>query len=217
MVSQYGVDSVLAAITTITSSKTLANISESASTLYLKLCQISNTLLVQYRKQIGGRMHLLIPLLQILLTCLFTLHTQSRPTTIQKPPKWLSSYNPALSATHATAYSRILLTLTHPSVSSTTSIPKSHVNSLLTDQTRKARVYAAKYVPYVLMHFCSLQLVGRMTPEIRKALLPGIWSCIEILPREALHGMNAGMGRDDRAVWSNLWAEYCRIHGQISE
>jgi Urb2/Npa2 family len=166
-----------------------------------------------HRKHISGRMHLLIPVLQILLTCLFTLHPQSRATVVQTPPSWLSKYTSLLSAPHATAYARILLTLAQPTVSSTSTASRNRANPFLIDETRKARQYAAQYVPYILMHFCSMQLAGRMTPEVRKALLPGIWACIEIVPREKLRGMSATMGRDDRAVWTSLWSEWCRIHG----
>jgi nucleolar pre-ribosomal-associated protein 2 len=169
-----------------------------------------------HRKHLGGRMHILIPLLQSLLTCLFTLHPQSRPPVSQKPPVWLTAHNSILLETHAIAYTRILLTLTNPSVSSTSNLSRHRGNDLLTDETRKARQYAAKYIPYLLMHFCSLHLVGRMTLEIRKGLLPGIWACIELIPREALRGMNSGMGRDERAVWANLWSEWSRTHGITS-
>jgi len=104
-----------------------------------------------------------------------------------------------------------------PSVSSTAGLVRSRGNPLLTDETRKARQYAARYIPYVIMHFCGLHLVGRMTLEIRQALLPGIWACIEAVPREGLRGMNASMGRDERAVWANIWAEWCQVHGHSPE
>lgn len=162
-------------------------------------------------------MHIFIPLLQILLTCLFTLHPRSRPPISQKPPIWIPSHNSIFSETHSIAYSRILLTFTNPSVSSISNSARQGGNSLLTDETRKARQYAARYIPYLLMHFCSLHLVGRMTSEIRKGLLPGIWACIELVPREALRGMNSGMGRDERAVWASLWAEWCRTHNYSTE
>jgi nucleolar pre-ribosomal-associated protein 2 len=217
LVSQFGVDSVISALTAVASSTKLRDLREVGPLLYTKLCHITNFLLVLHRKYLGGRMHLFMPLLQILLTCLFTLHSDTKPSTVQKPPSWLSPHSSLLSGPHATLYSRILFSFSQPTVSSTSSSSHHRGNPLLTDETRKARQYAAQYVPYLLMHFCSLHLLGRMSAEVRKAVLPGIWACIEIVPRELLRGMNASMGRDERAVWASLWGEWCRVHGHSTE
>jgi nucleolar pre-ribosomal-associated protein 2 len=189
---------------------------EHASQVYLRLCQITNAIISLHRKNIGGRMHLLVPLLQTLMNSLFLLHTNSKPAAYQKSTSWLHSRNHVLDATHATAFSRILLTLTQPTVSSSSSHYRSHNNPLLTDETRKARQYAAQYVPYILAHFCGLHLIGRLSPEVRKATMPGIFACIEAVPREGLRGMNAGMGKEDRAIWNTLWADWSRSRGNTS-
>jgi nucleolar pre-ribosomal-associated protein 2 len=217
LMSQFGVDSIISALSTIASSTKLRRLRETGSVLYTKLCHITNLLLVLHRKNLGGRMHLFMPLLQTLLTCLFTLHTESKPSTVQNPPSWLSPHSSLLSGPHSTAYARILLSFTQPTVSSTSTSSHRRSNPLLTDETRKARQYAAQYVPYLLMHFCGLHLVGRMSAEVRKAVLPGIWACIEIVPREVLRGMSASMGRDERAVWASLWGEWCRVHGHSTD
>lgn len=159
-------------------------------------------------------MHLLVPLLQVLLTCLFTLHKTSRPAISQQPPIWLQSRNHGLEASHAVACSRVLLTFTEPTVSSTSTRSRFSNNAVLTDENRKSRQYAAKFVPYVLSHFCSLHLFGRMSPEVRKAILPGIWACIGAMPREGLKGMNALLSRDERAIWASLWSEWSTTHGR---
>ena len=188
-----------------------------APDLYLGLCRIAGSIVFLHRKTTGGRMHILVPVLQTLLTCLFTMHPNSKPPKSLKPPTWIQSDKNKLSESQATAYSRILLTWTQPTMTSVTSRTRPMNTALLTDETRKARDYAARYVPYVLMHFCSLHLVGSMAPDIRKAVLPGIWACIEVVPRERLRGMNASMGRDERAIWSSLWAEWRRVNGHAGE
>jgi nucleolar pre-ribosomal-associated protein 2 len=208
MVSQYGVDSVLAALTFITSVKRFENIHSVAPALYLKLCQILNRLLTLHRKHLGGRMHLLVPVLQRLLTCLFTLHPNSKAPPSLTPPGWLPAQQSTLSAPHANAYARLLTMWVQPSVASI----GSSRSSRLTDETRRARQYATEYVPYVLMHYSSAQLVGRLTPEIRDAVLPGIWACIAAVSREGLRGMNASMGANERAIWANMWADWNRAH-----
>jgi nucleolar pre-ribosomal-associated protein 2 len=208
MVSQYGVDSVLAAMVSITSIKQFEDMHAIAPVLYLKLCQIVNRLFTLHRKHLGGRSHLLVPVLQKLLTCLFILHPNSKAPPSLTPPGWLPAHKTTLLATHANAYARLLTMWVQPSVASI----GSSRSSRLTDETRSARQYAAEYVPYILMHFSSAQLVGRLTPDIREAVLPGIWACIGAVSREALRGMNASMGRDERAIWANVWAEWNRAH-----
>lgn len=214
--SQYGVERVIATLIHLMSASQYLNLGDAAGDLYIKLCKITNTLLSLHLKYIKGRVHLLVPLLQQLITSLFQLHPQSKPSASQKPPNWLPRYASPLSTLHGTSCARILLTWVNPTVSSTAAARRG-ASSLLTDETRKARHHAAQYVPYILTHFCSLHLVGRMTPEIRKAILPGIWACIEAVPREALRGMNASMGRDERAIWASLWGEWCRVHGHSLE
>ena len=210
--SQYGVDSTIAALINIATPRTHDFLRPHASQTFLRLCQITNSILSLHRKHLNGRMHILISLLQILLNSLFSLHRNSNPTPSQKPPAWISTRLSVLEESHGIAYSRILLTLTQPTVSSTMVRHQSNTNPFLTDETRKARQYTAKFVPYIVAHFCSLHLVGRMSPEIRKAILPGIWACVEAVPREGLRGMNASMSKDERAIWASLWTEWSRLH-----
>jgi nucleolar pre-ribosomal-associated protein 2 len=217
MVSQFGVESVLAGLVILGASTRHTFLEPAAPVLYLKLCRIVNSILLLHRKTLGGRMHILVPVLETLLNCLFTIHPNSKPPKSQKCPTWIQQSKSKMSEPQAVAYSRILLTWTQPTMASVTSGGRSAKNSLLTDETRKARDYVAQYAPYVLMHFCSLHLVGNMAPEVRKAVLPGIWACIEVIPRERLRGMNASMGRDERAIWSSLWAEWRRVHGHTGD
>jgi nucleolar pre-ribosomal-associated protein 2 len=217
LVSQFGIDSVISGLVSIASHKSPYLSPDQAPDIYLNLCQTANILLSLYRKQIGGRFHLLVPLLQALLTCLFKPHADTKPPSAQQIPAWLRNphkgYHP-LESKHGIAYSRILSTLTQPTVSSTQAHYRSRGNPLLTDETRKARKYAAQFVPYVLMHYCALQLTGRLSSDIRKELLPSIWACIEAVPREALNGMNAGLRTDEKAVWAAVWSEWQRSKGQ---
>jgi nucleolar pre-ribosomal-associated protein 2 len=218
MISQFGIEKLISTFTAITSSSSKALPRPYGSSIYLRLCHTTNTLIDKYRKQLGGRFHVLVPLLQSLLTCLFVPHTRAKLPTSKAPPTWLSFQTGVITAEHGTAYTRILTTLTQPTV---TSAAGARVNFLsnktpdLVDQTRIARQYAAQFVPYILLHFCSMQLVGRLGSEVSQALLPGLWACIDAVPREALRGMSSGMGRDDREIWSALWADWTRINGHV--
>jgi hypothetical protein len=151
-------------------------------------------------------MQLLVPLMEKLLSCLVVLNTKSNPTKQQRPSAWLASSNGMLDLEHATAYARILYTLSRPTVSSVTK--RNAKPSVLTDETRKAREHAASFVPYLLVHYCGLQLVGSIPPAARKTLLLALFSCIEIVPHEKLVGMSASMGLDEREIWRSLWTEW---------
>lgn len=209
MVTQYGVETVFDSLGLLSATSGYAFLQKHASQVLLRIYQIINTILLLHRKNMNGRMHLLIPCIQTLMNSLFVLHANSKPAQFQKVPFWMNGRNNAVDAIHATAFSRILLTLTQPTVSSSTTHCRTS-NPLLTDETRKARQYAARHVPYIIAHFCSLHLIGKLAPNVRKVLLPGIYACIEAVPREGLRGMNAGMGKEDRAIWSALWSEWSR-------
>jgi nucleolar pre-ribosomal-associated protein 2 len=219
MVSQFAVECVLDAILSLMTPGSHKFLLSEAARVYLRLCQITNLLLVLHRKNFGGRMHLLVPVLQSLANPLFQPDGTGSASRCQKPPSWLSTRKPVLGQAHATAYSRILHTLAEPTASSTRAhhhrAADSTRNPWLTDETRKAREYAARYIPYVLAHLCAMHLVGHIPPELRRAVLPGVWVCVEAVPREGLRGMNASLGRDDRAIWASLWAEWSRTHGQM--
>ncbi|KAF2665228.1 hypothetical protein BT63DRAFT_87966 [Microthyrium microscopicum] len=210
LVSQFGVESVISALIQLATPGTQHFLRPHAARVHRLLSQITSTIVSLHRKHIGGRMHLLVPLLQALLNCLFSTHVGSTPARNQRAPSWIHSRQSGLDSSHGTDYAKVLLTLTEPTVSSAMSMYRSRNNPMLTDEIRKARKYAAQYVPYVLAHFCGLHLNGSLTPEIRKSLMPGIWACVQAVPREGLKGMNAGMRPDERAIWSSLWAEYNR-------
>jgi Urb2/Npa2 family len=66
-------------------------------------------------------------------------------------------------------------------------------------------------VPYVLMHYCSLQLGASMDSEVREGLTAGIWEMMGVVGIEGMRGMNVGMGRDERAVWGVVYNEWLRV------
>jgi nucleolar pre-ribosomal-associated protein 2 len=164
-----------------------------------------------HRKQLRGRFHLLLPLLQALLACLFTPESpQSRAASLL--PRWLDSRQGPLNTKHAALYSRLLETLCSPSVSSVTlgRHHGKHASDSLTDETKVARKYAGQYVQGVILQFCTGQLSGKMTPDMRNAVLPGIFACIDVVEMDALRAMNAGMDPGMRAMWKALYAEWKR-------
>jgi len=153
-------------------------------------------------------MHLLVLLLQNLMTCLFNPHRLQGRGSTASLPSWLYNTPTPLTRSHATAYTRLLSTLCSPTSSSTSSHRR---HAELIDANKQAREYAGQYVPYILMHYCSLQLSGNMEAEVREGLRPGIWDMMSVVSIEGMRGMNVGMGRDERAVWGVVYAEWMRI------
>jgi nucleolar pre-ribosomal-associated protein 2 len=208
LVSQHGIDTLLSTLANLASPKAQHLPKEHAPFVYLRLCQTTTNIVLLHRKTLGGRMHLLVLLLQNLMTCLFKSHRfQGRGFTTLLPP-WLCNTPTPFTRSHSTAYTRLLSTLCSPTSSSTSSHRR---HAELIDANKQAREYAGQYVPYILMHYCSLQLSGSMEAEVREGLRPGIWDMMGVVSIEGMRGMNVGMGRDERAVWGVVYAEWMRV------
>jgi nucleolar pre-ribosomal-associated protein 2 len=205
LVNQYGIDTLLKALTTILSPRPgrFRADKHQSGFIYQRLCQTTTNILLLHRKRTGGRFHLLVPLLQNFLSCLFTPHSGS---TSSLPP-WIHGSASTLTTSHATFYTRILTTLSSPT-SSSTALKWHNTAPNLVDEIKKAKLYAGQYVPYILMHYCSLQLSGSIGVEVRDALKSGIWSLMDVVDMEGMRGMNAGMGRDERVMWGSLYVEW---------
>ncbi|TLD29482.1 Nucleolar 27S pre-rRNA processing Urb2/Npa2 [Venturia nashicola] len=208
LVNQHGIDTLLGALATLASSRAGYLPKEHAPFIYLRLCQTATNIVLLHRKHLGGRMHLLVPLLQNLLTCLFKPHRHQGPRSVASLPSWLFNTPSPLDKTHSKAYTRLLSTLCSPTASSTSQHRK---NAELTDTNKQAREYAGSYVPYVLMHYCSLQLGASVDSEVREGLKAGIWEMMGVVGIEGMRGMNVGMGRDERAIWEVVYHEWLRV------
>lgn len=214
--SQHGVDGILGAFTQTCTRSSPQLDPACAPTMYSRLCEASHDLVMLHRKQLRGRFHMLLPLLQVLLACLFTPESlQSKAAASQ--PKWLDPRRELLTTKHALLYSRLLETICSPSVSSAMSGKHrgKRASASLTDETKAVRKYAGQYVQGVILQFCSGQLSGRMSPEMRSAILPGMYACIDVVEMDALRAMNAGMDSGMRAVWKGLYGEWKRATERV--
>lgn len=208
LINQHGIDTLVGALATLASLRARHLPTQHAPFIYLQLCQTATNIVLLHRKHLGGRMHLLVPLLQNLLTCLFKPHRHQGPRSAASLPSWLFNSPSPLDNTHSKAYTRLLSTLCSPTASSTSQHRR---NAELTDTNKQAREYAGSYVPYVLMHYCSLQLSASMDPEVREGLKAGIWEMMGVVGIEGMRGMNVGMGRDQRAIWGVVYNEWLRV------
>lgn len=55
------------------------------------------------------------------------------------------------------------------------------------------------------------QLTGRLTPEMKAALEPGIYAVLNVMTKEGMRTMNAALDESGRAVWKGLYEEWRRF------
>lgn len=55
------------------------------------------------------------------------------------------------------------------------------------------------------------QLTGRLTPEMKAALEPGIYAVLNVMTKEGMRTMNAALDESGRAVWKGLYEEWRRL------
>ena len=202
--------------------------------IYQRLCQLTSTLLTRFRKRLGGRYHLLLPVLQGLLRCLFRpipLPTSSKhPQIRDHQPPWLpttsnttttSTMTDPLPSNSATHFTRLLTSLCDPTASSvsTKRNPSHHRSSTtglglvlpLTDATKKAKSIAGQYTQYLVIEYARCQLQGALPPDVKAALMPGLYAVLDVMGRDVMRGMNAAMDSSQRAIFKGLYDDYLRF------
>jgi len=214
--TQHSIECVLGVLVKFTSRTSPALPFDQASQIYTRLCETSRLLLLVHRSKTGGRSHILLPLLQGLLFCLF-MPTSARSGAL---PMWLRSNTSqavCLAPTDAAQYSRLLSTLCNPPQSS---ISKAHQHSRkskdLIDPVKAARERTSHFLYPLLASFCRFQLSGRLLPAVRAKMVPGLWEVISTagLHKEDLDAMFAGLSRSEKDVWRSLWGEWESVHGR---
>lgn len=207
--SQSSIEALIQSLTTTTSPSGPRLPTLSSPTILTRLLLITQVTLVTHRRRLRGRHHLLAPILTHLLRLLFTPnpHARASRNLIPQPP-WLSAST--CTPVHATALSRLLTTTCDPSASSTRRGPRSAANAL-TDETRAARAHAGRYMPLVLADFCHCQLHGRIAPEVRAALRPGLHAAFACVEAGVLEAANARLGAPARSVFKALYEDYKRF------
>ncbi|KAL9632619.1 MAG: hypothetical protein Q9164_005205 [Protoblastenia rupestris] len=200
VISQWHIDNLLATITVVSPQLQAKKTERFSTMLFTGLCRLYLIILRTHRAKIGGRYHLVVPALQSLLRCLFIPY--GRSATDAEPTS-------AFTEQHAAEYSRILTALCDPTVSSVTR-SKKRSYSELNDETKKARSIAGQHLPYLIMEYCCCHLKGRLTPEMRMSLIPGLWAVLEVMSKDAMKTMNAAMDSSSRSVFKALYDDFRR-------
>ncbi|KAI9694692.1 MAG: hypothetical protein M1822_000308 [Bathelium mastoideum] len=210
LVSQNGIDTNNSMLLTFNSSAGPRLPVSSSRVIYRRLCAILHAAINRHRANFGGRFELLLPLLAALLGSLFIPDIRSYSARLRTPP-WLTHSTAGFGAEEGAAFASLLTSLCEPTVSSVTATKFHRGKPGLTDETRKARDYAGQFVQDLLTEFCQAQLRGRLRPEVRKRLMPGIYAAISVVSEDGLRAMNASMDGSTRALWKSLYDDWRRF------
>ncbi|KAI5298214.1 hypothetical protein KEM55_003664 [Ascosphaera atra] len=230
-VTQWNVDNLMAALSVAVSPSGLTHLAgtDAPGVLYTRICRVAGMLFLQYRQKLSGRMHLVVPLMQRLLRCLFRYDaipgapgvTQAKlAKTVNTLPPWISVDDEACQVTadpeHAFQYTRLLTLLCDPTVSAVQR--HSHARptdcgpvSRLTDNTKKVKSLAGQHLQYVVMEYALCSIRGRLQPAVKAALVPGLYAILDVMTREGMRGMNAAMDGSSRAIFRSLYEDYVRF------
>ncbi|KAK6435190.1 hypothetical protein LTR95_008620 [Oleoguttula sp. CCFEE 5521] len=171
--------------------------------IYLDICTLFSALLKHHRAKLHDRLHLLIPVLQSLLTALFTPIRPSASTFRAHKP---------LGPKQARSFTRLLTLLCNPPAHHSHKA-KSGSNNLI-DTSRVARRHVGSFVPILLHTYCAQILTGTLGEGVRELLQPGLWAMVEAMESrgpEQKDALSAGMNGSERAVFRGVHQEWKRV------
>ncbi|KAI4135688.1 MAG: hypothetical protein LQ347_000458 [Umbilicaria vellea] len=210
-VSQWHIDTLLCAITNLTSQSAPKYGRQHAGSIYTTLCRLYSTVLATHRTKIGGRYHLVVPALQGLMRCFFRPHGRNGVSaSVLALPPWLCGREPMLEESHAASFVRLLTTICDPTVSSLAR-SRTRPQRELNDDTKKARSIAGQHLPYVVMVYCQCQLKGRLLPTVKAALTPGLYAILDVMSQDTTRTLNAAMDSSSHAIFKVLYDDYRRF------
>ena len=213
-VTQWNIDSILASVSVCASTRGPHLSPEFSPPIYSRLCRLMGILFGLHRQKLGGRFHLILPAMQRLLGCLFTQpnnkkNQRSRHADGQSPI-WLAP----LPISHAVQYTRLLTSLCDPTVSAVSrpsNTPAGQHQEGLTDQTKKAKSIAGQYLQYLIMEYAQCSLRGCLSPDAKAALLPGLYAVLDVMSKDTMRALNAGLDVSARAVFKGLYDDYVKF------
>lgn len=212
-VTQWNIDNLLANICLVLSPSGPPIDAKFAGTIHTRLCKLLGTLFTLYRQKLSGRFHLVLPVMQALLRCLFTYNQKSSNSSgavLARPPWVEGSHN--MEPSHGTQFSRLLSSLCDPTVSSVQRPGGvGHSKQALNDNTKKVKSLAGQYLQYLVMEYTSCQLKGHTPPEMKATLMPGMYVILDVMSQSTMRAMNAGMDSSSRAVFKTLYDDYIRF------
>ncbi|KAK9244118.1 Urb2/Npa2 family-domain-containing protein [Lipomyces tetrasporus] len=191
--------------------------------LYLRLCSVTSTILLSFRKFLRGHHNLVIRLLQNLLYPLCVPRAISSNGRIHKSIQyhwkraiWLSTAS-ACSTSCALAYSRLISNLCEPPSRSKNLSRKGTLDShdrlsySLSSAAGNSRRALSKHTPYLLVEYCYAILNYKIEPATRQALTQGIYTLFDSLGQNELKVVNAALDVAGRAIFKSVYDDYLKF------
>ncbi|KAJ5744770.1 hypothetical protein N7533_009640 [Penicillium manginii] len=209
--TQSNIDSLLTTIAASASKAGPRISSKYAPTIFTRLCRLLGTVLGLQRIKIGGRYHMVNTAMVRLLGCLFARSRKRSRSARSQPsfsqPLWLAP----LEVSHATHYTRLLTTLCDPTLSAVLRPQPGASREALIDETKKAKSIAGQYLKYVVAEYTQCSLRGALLPDVKAALMPGLYAVLDVMSKETLRSLNAGLDASSRAVFKSLYDDYVKF------
>jgi nucleolar pre-ribosomal-associated protein 2 len=201
-VIQHTLDTTVSSLTVTCSSLGPSLTPQDTDAFYTAIARVISSILAHHRHRIRSRHHLVVALLNQLLTCLFTPRLSRRKTEAALHPPWLQPpTNPPLSLRAARAFSRVLQAFCDPPVSTV----RTYKSELTESERGKERKMVSATVGPVLECFVKRVLEERMDVEVRKEVGVGMDKVLEVLGREGMGRVTGRMTAEGRAVVRGLW------------
>jgi nucleolar pre-ribosomal-associated protein 2 len=212
-INQWAIERLLGSILQTITYPAIWSDSMSVSSLYEQFCRLINTVLTIHLRKLQGRYHLVLPILQVLLTRLFIRYERAPPSK-KKPAEqvttWMSNPNTPLRTASANTFSSLLYALCEPSTQAASGAHK-RSNSQLTPAKDILRKTAGQFLSTLLITYCQCQLEGRLESEIKDGLIPGLYVIFSVIDEERLHALSAAMDNSTRSLFKNLYSDYRRF------
>lgn len=202
-VIQHNLEATISSLTIALSARGPELDSADPDTLYQSLTRVLSSVMALHRHRIRGRHHLVVALLQQLLSCLFTPRIARCKTQYIPHPPWI---NRPLSLHSARAFGRCMQTFCDPPVSSV----RSYRSDLTDSERSKERKLVAVAVGPVLECFVKKVLEERMDVDVRKEVGLAIDKVLEVLGRDGITRLSGRLTAEGRAVLKELWTDFGR-------
>lgn len=125
-------------------------------------------------------------------------------------PPWLLPNHTPLGPTQATAFTRLLTAICDPTLSSVQTA-KHGSKQTLTSATNRARRLAGQHLSYLLIEYSRCQLHSRLPPDVKAALLPGLYAIFDAANQDTLRMINAVSDPASREIFKALYRDYDRF------
>ncbi|KAH0848740.1 hypothetical protein AYO21_07838 [Fonsecaea monophora] len=188
--------------------------------IYRRICGVIGAILGRHRRRLTDRYHLLLPILQSLLRCLFwpgqralESHRGSSANAMRSfgrsMPTWLHESAESLPQSSAEQFARLLSSISNPTVSAARLSNKRGHNEL-NDVVNRARKLAGQHMQYLVMEYCRCVLDGQINPSTKDQLMPGMYRVMDALDRDVMRAMNAGLDPSSRTIFKGLYDSWVR-------